>query len=53
MRRVFAFQPKNILWWGGFILSLGAVMFDIATTGRLAGQFYTVNYTSVQAVSSL
>ncbi|KAK9905694.1 hypothetical protein WJX75_004734 [Coccomyxa subellipsoidea] len=48
--RWFAFQPKNILWWGGLFLSLGGVMFDFATTARLAGQFWTVHYTTMQSL---
>ena len=50
--RWFAFQPKNILWWGGLFLSLGGIMFDFATTARLAGQFWTVHYTITESVWS-
>ncbi|CAL8472115.1 g11657 [Coccomyxa elongata] len=48
--RWFAFQPKNVLWWGGLFLSLGGVMFDFATTARLAGQFWTVHYTITESL---
>ncbi len=39
-----------MLWWGGVFLTLGALVLDMGTTARLAGQFYTVHYSKVQLV---
>ena len=51
--RCCTFAPRNILWWGGLFLTLGALVLDLGTTGRLAGQFYTVHYTPVELVSRI
>ena len=45
-------MPRHLLWWGGVALTLGGVVFCLATTGRLAGQFNAVHYTTVQKVTS-
>ena len=47
-----SWMPRHLLWWGGVALTLGGVVFCLATTGRLAGQFNAVHYTTVQKVSS-
>ena len=44
-------MPKHILWWSGVFLTLGGMVFCMATTARVAGQFNNVHYTKVQAVS--
>ena len=48
--RCCSFAPRNVLWWGGVFLTLGALVLDMGTTARLAGQFYTVHYSKVQMV---
>ena len=45
-------MPRHLLWWGGVALTLGGVLFCLATTGRLAGQFNNVHYNTVQKVTS-
>ena len=45
-------MPRHLLWWGGVALTLGGVVFCLATTGRLAGQFNAVHYTTVQKVTT-
>ena len=47
-----SWMPRHLLWWGGVALTLGGVVFCLATTGRLAGQFNAVHYTTVQKVTS-
>ena len=48
--RCCTFAPRHVLWWGGVFLTLGALVLDMGTTARLAGQFYTVHYSKVQMV---
>ena len=45
-------MPRHLLWWGGVALTLGGMVFCLATTGQLAGQFSSVHYTTVQSVRS-
>ena len=47
-----SWMPRHLLWWGGVALTLGGMVFCLATTGRLAGQFNAVHYTTVQKVTS-
>ncbi len=48
--RVCTWQPRNVAWWGGRLLTLGALILDLGMTGRLAGQLHAVHYTKVQNV---
>ena len=49
--RLCTWQPRSWRWWGGRVLTLGALILDIGMLGRLAGELHTVHYTKVQIVS--